>query len=149
MRILVALCLVLAACEGGPPLVEVGTGTARFEPLEDGQSTPLIAGAQGGFHLWVAVRARGLDPSGVRVEVVTYPLEAERPKQTTYHTLALEMREGWLERVGLVQVLSTPECFQDREVVVAIDATDAAGRTAHDERVVIPRWEIPIGACPP
>ena len=142
------LCLVLAGCEGGPPLVEIGTGISQFEPLEDGQSMPLIAGAQGGWHLWIAVRARGVDPSGVRMAIVSYPQETERPKQTTFHTLDLAARDGWFERVGLVQVLSTPECFQDREVVVSVDVTDASSRAAHDERVVVPREETPIGACP-
>ena len=149
MRAVVLLCLLFGGCEGGPPLVEIGTGASRFEPLEDGQSMPLVAGAQGGFHLWISARARGIDPSDVHLTVVSYPRATERPRQTAFHALELAAREGWLERACLVQVLSTPECFQDREVVVAIHVSDGAGRAAHDERVVIPRAEAPIGACAP
>jgi hypothetical protein len=149
VRLVAAICLVLGGCEGGPPLAEIGTGTSHFEPLEDRQSVPLIAGAQGGWHLWIAVRARGVDPSGVRVDVVSYPREAERPRQTTFHTLELVPHDGWFERAGLVQVLSTPECFHDREVVVSIDLIDHAERAAHDERVVVPHAGMSIGACAP
>lgn len=143
------LLLLLAGCESGPPIVEVGTGTATFEPLEDGQSVPLIEGAQGGWHVWVSIRARGVDPTDVKLDVITYPREAGRPRQTRLHALDLTARDGWYERVGLVQVLSLPECYQDREVVVSVDATDRAGRTAHDQRVVVPRWPTPIGDCAP
>lgn len=71
MRAVVLLCLLFGGCEGGPPLVEIGTGASRFEPLEDGQSMPLVAGAQGGFHLWISARARGIDPSDVHLTVVS------------------------------------------------------------------------------
>jgi hypothetical protein len=38
------------------PVLEVGTGTYRFEPVTDGDTLPLVFGAQGGWHLWVAIR---------------------------------------------------------------------------------------------
>jgi hypothetical protein len=139
--------VLLAGCETGPPIVEIGTGVTAFESLEERQPIPLVPGAQGGFHLWIAVRAQGFDPKEVSVDVVSYPLEAERPRQTTHHLLDLPAQDGWLVRSGLVQVLSLPECYQDREVVVSVEATDSAGRSAHDERVVVPYWEAPIGTC--
>ena len=41
---------------GGGPLLELGTGNQIFEPLTNGQGLTIIAGPQGGFHLWAAAR---------------------------------------------------------------------------------------------
>lgn len=129
------------------PVLEVGTGVTRFEPLSEGQSIPMIAGAQGGWHLWVAVRSQGLSASRLRLEVATAPVESGRPRQSSIHVLDLEPRDGWHERAGITAVLSVPECFQDRSVSITAEAIDADRRAARGERVVVPRWSEPIGEC--
>ena len=50
------------------PLIVIGTGEIGFEPITENQTLPLILGPQGtgrieGYHLWGAVRTRGLDNS--------------------------------------------------------------------------------------
>jgi hypothetical protein len=40
----------------------------RIEALEDGQDVPLVAGAQGGFHVWLQYSVRDLPPGTVRLE---------------------------------------------------------------------------------
>lgn len=40
--------------------VVIGTGSARFEAVQAGQALPVIMGPQGGYHVLVAVRARGV-----------------------------------------------------------------------------------------
>lgn len=37
------------------PDFEMGTGEVCFEPLHDGDILPVMAGPQGGFHVWVAL----------------------------------------------------------------------------------------------
>lgn len=37
------------------PAFEIGTGEVCFEPLNDGDLLPVMAGPQGGFHVWVAL----------------------------------------------------------------------------------------------
>lgn len=47
--------------------VEIGTGARRYEPLEAGEQIPIIAGPQGGFHVWGGFRGDGFDDSDVRI----------------------------------------------------------------------------------
>ncbi len=42
------------------PLLELGTGFSVFAPLEPDQGIEIIAGPQGGFHLWASLRTHGL-----------------------------------------------------------------------------------------
>ena len=71
--VLPALALLLAsasACEPIDPdcsaLVDVpqaawvGGGEASWEDIEDGDEVEVIAGTQGGFHVWGSVRATGV-----------------------------------------------------------------------------------------
>ncbi len=60
---------VMDACLGvpGTPAVAVlGTGMFSPEPLTPGQTIVYEAGPQGGHHVWVSVRARGVLQSGTR-----------------------------------------------------------------------------------
>ena len=57
---------LLVAC-GGPidpdnAWTEVGVGQTGFESIEDGQVMEVELGAQGGMHIWVSMRAWGIDP---------------------------------------------------------------------------------------
>jgi len=54
------LPLLLVACL--EPTLEVGTGVDAFTPLHDGDDLPLVAGPQGGHHVWGALRATDVDP---------------------------------------------------------------------------------------
>lgn len=68
-----SVLLLVAACGGGEPdpgsdcgpqaepTLEIGTGLKEFLPLQDGDPLPLIRGSQGGVHLELALRARGID----------------------------------------------------------------------------------------
>ncbi len=58
-------------CEpGGPPEVAVGQGQASYLPLTEGEVAQVEAGPQGGYHIWLAVRAKNLKQSGTITEVV-------------------------------------------------------------------------------
>jgi len=45
--------------DAAAPWIEIGTGARRFEALEAGQEVPVIAGIQGGFHVWGGLRGGG------------------------------------------------------------------------------------------
>ncbi|MAD61591.1 MAG: hypothetical protein CMH49_08820 [Myxococcales bacterium] len=49
------------------PWLRIGTGFRRYESLEDGQDVPIIAGIQGGFHVWGAFLGEGFDDIDLRV----------------------------------------------------------------------------------
>jgi hypothetical protein len=51
---------------GGAPQVIVGTGQTDYGNLNDGQTLQAELGPQGGHHVWIAVRMKGLRQSGSR-----------------------------------------------------------------------------------
>ncbi len=55
----------LSACETAalePAILEIGTGEQEYEALEDGDWVEPIWGPQGGQHIWMGLRATGIDP---------------------------------------------------------------------------------------
>jgi hypothetical protein len=54
------------ACKavGQAPEVVVGAGQADYLPTKDGDVAQVEAGPQGGYHVWIAIRVRGLAQSG-------------------------------------------------------------------------------------
>lgn len=53
-----------AAEPDAPPTgtVEIGTSPGGFEPLVEGGTIPTYKGPQGGFHVYLTIRATGVDP---------------------------------------------------------------------------------------
>ena len=51
----------------GEPWLKIGTGFRRYESLEDSQDVPIIAGIQGGFHVWGAFLGKGFDDVDIRI----------------------------------------------------------------------------------
>lgn len=52
-------------CEpGGEPLVIIGEGQSDYHAIDDGAVLDVEAGAQGGHHVWIAVRIKNLRQSG-------------------------------------------------------------------------------------
>ena len=49
------------------PWLKIGTGFRRYESLENGQDVPIIAGIQGGFHVWGAFLGEGFDDADIRI----------------------------------------------------------------------------------
>lgn len=79
MRLSIAfLCCVAAiGCadpcadvSGTPALTLAGSNQAgdTIEPFDDGGDRPLIAGPQGGMHVWLFVRMRGICPTEAQVD---------------------------------------------------------------------------------
>lgn len=71
------LALGLCACGADPHGAEpaqrvvLGTGEARFEHIEGEPELPLVAGAQGGFHVWASFLAYGFDASALDLTLTT------------------------------------------------------------------------------
>jgi hypothetical protein len=123
----------------------VGTGEWAFEPIEDEQEVELVAGSQGGYHIWVSMRAMGLDPEGVEMELRTQVVDApEVPPSLSHLRLDLDPtgEPDVYERLGWPARQPRPGCAVDRRVRISLRLTDETGRVASDERVVIPRSAI-------
>jgi hypothetical protein len=54
---------------GGPPVVTIGEGQDDYLPLTDGEVDQVEAGPQGGHHVWVAIRQKGIHQSGTVTEL--------------------------------------------------------------------------------
>jgi hypothetical protein len=135
------LALLLCACaDDSAPWLEVGTGEARFEPLSDGQDVLLEAGAQGGWHLWLSVRAGGIGPGTARIFVHAVPEGWDGPEQERSWRAPLgPTGEPFSEGVGLVAVLSPAECLRDQPLRLDVTVADDHGTSARDSIVIVPR----------
>jgi hypothetical protein len=151
--LLVLVALTLPACGPAPgnPWVELGTGEWRFEPLADEQEVELVRGAQGGWHVWVSVRARELGPDDVRMEIDSKVVGSERDPATGGAEIDLQPTDemGTYEFTGWPAVQPRPECVVDSRLRVRVALT-SGGKTVSDERIVIPRvmdTDPPAGTC--
>ncbi|MBE2250538.1 MAG: hypothetical protein IAE78_13465 [Myxococcus sp.] len=129
--------VVLTEDGGTVPLLELGTGTQTFAPLVAGQTVPVIAGPQGGFHIWAAVRTRApLDPTLLRLAVKVKFAGAELT--STDYRVTLVKNGPYAEWYGMTALVPDPDVVRGKPTTVEVVATDSAGRTATDSRSLIP-----------
>jgi hypothetical protein len=55
---------------GGPPILQVGTGQSYYLPLTPMQTLQAEAGPQGGHHIWIATRMRNLKQAGSVTKII-------------------------------------------------------------------------------
>lgn len=135
----------LLACSAAPPeptgaSLEIGTGTARFAPLSDGAEIPLVRGAQGGWHMWISVRASGLDTAFGSVEVAHGPADESRPMDVTRAGATFDPPDalGRRSMLGWPAILADPSCSVGRLHRVRVTVTTATGQRASAEVELIP-----------
>lgn len=137
------------------PRVVLGTGRLAFEPLDSGASVPLIAGIQGGYHVWVSFLAYGFETEILnmalatrlddRVESFPAPVRVSAKPGTDSAGAPAGVMLGW------PAVLVDARCSNGREIEVDLDVTDSNGRSASDVR----RWVLDVAEvdrlpdCPP
>jgi hypothetical protein len=54
---------------GGPPILQAGTGQSYFLPLASGQTLQAEAGPQGGHHIWIAARMKNMKQAGSTTKI--------------------------------------------------------------------------------
>ncbi len=155
VRPLVCALLITGAC-GNDRAVKpietqlvIGTGEAEFETLRSGDHLELHAGTQGGHHVWLSMRAQGLDPDGIRMVLEVIPTE---PAPTAKSELLLDFTsipgsadlgaeagptDEWVEFVGWPARVLAPECAAGQRVELRLSLEDRHGRTAHGSSAVI------------
>lgn len=123
---------------GTVPLVELGTGTNHFVPLEAGAVLPIIAGPQGGHHLWAALRVYPpLAPDGLSIRLRV--LHEGATLSDIEYRLNLVERGAAFEWYAMTALIPDPDRVVGSEVVVSLDVMDTAGRTGSDSRRVVPQ----------
>lgn len=148
MRRFFALSVLLASCAApGELSVELGTGEAAFETMVGEPTLPLVAGPQGGHHVWISLRVAGASSDRVDLTVDVIPLDAATaPPAREPVRVQLERREsGDAELVGWPAELVDPGCAIGERVAVRASVRDVDGSDGMDERVIV----VGAGAHPP
>lgn len=134
--------LALGACKPETPAdltFEVGTGEVMFEALEDYQEAPLVAGPQGGHHVWISFRATGLSSERVLMDLDMVPLdESEPPPRAEPVRVFTEVANGEQVFVGWPAQILEAGCYVGVPLSVRVEVTDTAGHVVSDERIIVP-----------
>ena len=133
-----------AACTvggGATPWIVLGTGTASFVELPEGQEIELVHGPQGGFHL-EATALFGLDASP-DMHVLRY--DAIRLDGSTLGTTQIALNErrltracgGWFRGGDIVVLMiAGPADVVGTDLDLVVSVLDADGEVVRDERRV-------------
>ncbi len=130
-----------------PEVFELGTGEKCFERIAPGQVLPMMAGPQGGFHLWTAI---GCGDCGGEVPVeigVKDPATATWYAGTAPQKLVIPLDpSGWHQLAGLTSFLPgttwdpATQLVKGTHVILAASVLDANGAVVHFAEV-----EVEIG----
>ena len=122
--------------------VVLGTGEAAFEPIEGEPHLRLVAGVQGGFHVWASFLAHGFRSE--RVDMMLETVVDDDPSQRMVMRARINLRETLDEGgepaqsfAGFPAQVYDARCAQDKRVHVAVTLSDEDGASATDERSCI------------
>ena len=133
-----------AVCAANGASLTVGTGSnsslASFRPLSDGDDVYLVPGPQGGQHVWIGLRARGIDPTQPRVELRAYRASDDR----VIGALRVRLRMIETGEAGVWGLPGQTLIVDDDQYCsvlpgdlrITLDFNDAAGHCFHVERRV-------------
>ncbi len=131
------------ACKGTgqAPQVDVGSGQADYLPTKDGDVAQVEAGPQGGYHIWIALRMRGLNQSG-SVTTVTGSIASLGYDVAPFAVVfTFEPSEGGAcELFGLRFRVDSPdhpvESLLGQDLRVDVSITDTDGTVGKGSRIV-------------
>jgi hypothetical protein len=129
------------ACDGVE--VQLGTGARSFETVTDGDTVWLYRGPQGGYMIYLSIRAKGLDPSLVYVYYEIRRADTDQLIGTSDHEgqprpwkvqLPTDLGGGWHERVGIwgeiePEFWTRPSVARGHTVNVDVTLVDKQGCT--------------------
>lgn len=147
----------------GDPTVsfEIGGSSDEGEGFVDwsaGDATPpMIRGPQGGQHVWVSVRARGLWPKKARVAIEMFldetgvvvkpgrvPITANlHPEDPALQDAEPDL-EAWYGFEGITAFVRCPCQVQGKRFRVVATIEDLYGADGTDEAYITPTWD---GSC--
>ncbi len=120
------------ACDGVE--AQIGSGVRAFEPVKDGDTLPLFRGPQGGYMIYLSVRAKGLDPSYVVLHYEeTFVDDGELFGVGDWKIqLTNDVGDGWFERVGIwgeiePELWTKPSSVRGRDAIMKVTLTDLEG----------------------
>jgi hypothetical protein len=118
--------------DGGPPVLQIGTGQTDYLPLTTGQTLQAEAGPQGGHHIWIAARMKNMKQTltTTRIEGVQPDTGATIPPSTFVFTYAPD-QGGFCKLYGLRYQLDNGgidyKQFLGKPLDVGVTLTDQSG----------------------
>lgn len=144
--------LALPSCSGGgaspsepatAARLLLGTGEESYEPIEGEPVLPLVAGIQGGFHVWATFLGYGFEGDRLRMRATTTwgpngaYVFASNQAAIRVHEVVDENGETALEGNGWPAQIELARCSQDQRVLLEMTVSDDFGRMASDRRTFI------------
>jgi hypothetical protein len=137
------------------PELELGQGEQSFAPLAPDDALSYVAGSQGGQHVFVSFRVRGMDPTRVHVKVTTSiegqpTLTLTREGRVNFNPEPAAADGGSAEPSYVyagwpAQILMAP-CHVGERVHIEASLSDLQMRTASDSQTI--RIAMGAGAVP-
>jgi hypothetical protein len=135
----------------GPPPSELsvvlGTGEAEFEPIDGEPRLRLVAGVQGGFHVWASFLAYGF--ASDRLDMLLETVVEDDPATRLTMRARLSLRDALDSDgepmqffAGFPAQVDDARCAQDKRVRVSVTLADASGASATDERYCIAQVDM-------
>lgn len=143
VRLCIVLLIGIVGCSDeeapGELVVELGTGEVAFEPLVDGTELPLVAGPQGGHHVWIGFRVTGLASTRAELTVEPIPLTTGEPppRSAPVRVVLTELPDGSFEYFGWPAQLADPGCLVGEQMILRITLEDSRGSRGSDERTIV------------
>jgi hypothetical protein len=117
----------------------LGTGVESFVPVTDGDTVYIYLGPQTAYMLYIAVRARGIDPADVTLSYQVHFAGGEKIGEGSWRImLTNDAGDGWRERLGVWGALdkrftSSPQLVKDHDITLDVKLADTKGgcATAH------------------
>ena len=140
-------CATVEPVEPGEASLELGTGSWRFEPLEDGETLELVRGAQGGWHVWLSVRVEGMAGEPPPLRFTMQPSDESRGADSFEVALRFDppREDGARQLVGYTGIVSDPACLVGELLRVEVEMPGPDGAMLRSERDV----RVAGGAYPP
>jgi hypothetical protein len=135
------------ANDGGPvatPVLEVGTGKDNFVTLRETDTIEIIHGPQGGWHLWGALRTKGLTPPLTVDYAISLPETQTELSRTVYDVDPLAVG-NWSIWAGLIGYLPEPSLAAEKSVLLTMQVTDANGVSLRSSARAVAG---PLPSCP-
>lgn len=155
MRAMAAISLALASCstegaDDGPVFVanpdagalpaEIGAGSVDFVAVVDGDPVDVVAGPQGGFHVWTSIRVDDLSVETAQVALSARFADggalAGKPSRVV---VTLIKKADRRERAGMTNFINDPAAVRGERIVLRAEVITPDGRAAIKECTVVPR----------
>jgi len=126
--------LIGGACDNGAGFVDWHSAEAK---------PAILRGIQGGQHIWVSARAKGVWPKKMRLAVTAYDAETGDLMKPGKVELTNSMKNDgpWLLYSGIPAFVKEPCKIKDRKLRIELVLSDLYGVQAKDEVFIRPTWD--------